>query len=177
MLFFQHVPRGEGVLFLGHVRGQGHFGERVRSREKHLQAHSWVMGQRCLLKQQVADLFPATSDGACQEVNMLPRSAGRGKLRPPACCATHALERTSVIFYVKGSCVSPLSATRTTLSSTDTPRSHQQPPLLAIPEANGGFHLTCCARASTMVISHMRSAPSYPQQRSLPTLLTCKGRG
>lgn len=154
MLFLQHVPRGEGMLFLGPVRRQGHFGEGVRSGEKHLQAHGQVMGQCCLLKQQVADLFPATSDGAWQEANTFPRSAGRGKLPPLAYCATHALERTRVPFSTPRAPVSPLSATRTTLSSTDRPQSHQQPPLLAIPEANGGFYLTCCARASTMVISH-----------------------
>lgn len=83
-----------GMPLLGPARGQGYFGEQVRSRERHLQACGQVTGQLCLLKQQVADLFPATSRGAQQEANMLPQECRWGQAAPASTlCMPHTLWR------------------------------------------------------------------------------------
>lgn len=70
MLLFQHFLRGAGMTLPGPVRGQGCFGERVGSGEKHL------------LQQQVADLFPATSRGVQQEANVRPQEHRSGQAVP-----------------------------------------------------------------------------------------------
>lgn len=182
MLLLHHLPREAGMPLLGAVRGQGHFGEQVKNGEKHLQACGQVIGQLCLLKQQVADLFPATSRRAWQEVNVLPQERRSGQAAPASTlCMPCTLRREPECHFLdqaKKGCLCHLSATRTRLSGTDRPHSHQQLPPLAISKANGGFHLTHHARASnparaTMVTSHTPSTPSYPQQRSLPTFPTC----
>lgn len=89
--------------------------------------------------------------------------------REPECC---------FLDQVNEGCLCHLHSTRTRLSGTVRPQSHQQPPPLAISKVNAGFKLTHRARASnsvmfTTVTSHTQSTPTYPQQRSLPILPTC----
>lgn len=81
MLLLQHLPHGAGTPLLGPIRGQGRFGERVGSGEKHL------------LEQQVADLFPATSRGVQQETNALPQEHRSGQAVPAGTLqVSHILE-------------------------------------------------------------------------------------
>lgn len=99
MFLLHHLPDEVGMPLLGLVRGQGHFGEQVRSREKCLRACGQVRGQLCLLKQHGADLFPVASRGAQQEADMLPQECRSGQAVPASTvCATHTPEGTQVLF-------------------------------------------------------------------------------